>query len=365
MDRVTEFWRAGGSTNSTSVEMARAVEGEGWDGQVFMDSQSLGADPYVLMGAWAMATERLKLSTGVTNPQSRHIAVTAGAAVTLQQISRGRAVLGIGRGDSALAYLGYGPVSLATFRRALSDLQTLLTGGEIAFEPQASATSLHAVSPGHRPTGSRLKWLPHDLPKVPLDVAASGPRVIEMAAVVAERATFSVGALPARVQWAIDVARAARKERMLSDHGISYGAQIIVICHPDREAMMPLATSFVAPLARFQVIGGAPVGPMSASDEVNLAAVRGGYDMTKHAEVDSKEKIVGTTLTRDFVERFAIVGPPDYCIERLLQLRAAGLDRFVIVGPGFHPEATYDGGSLFAREVIPAIRAADREAAPR
>ena len=137
---MTEFWRAGGSSNSTSVEMAETVEAEGWDGQVFMDSQSLGADPYVLMGAWAMATERLKLATGVTNPLSRHVAVTAGAAVTLQQISRGRAVLGIGRGDSALAYLGHGPVSLATFRRALSDLQTLLTGGEIAFEPKASAT---------------------------------------------------------------------------------------------------------------------------------------------------------------------------------------------------------------------------------
>jgi alkanesulfonate monooxygenase SsuD/methylene tetrahydromethanopterin reductase-like flavin-dependent oxidoreductase (luciferase family) len=35
---------------------------------MFMDSQSLCADPYVRMGVWAAATERLKLSTGVTNP---------------------------------------------------------------------------------------------------------------------------------------------------------------------------------------------------------------------------------------------------------------------------------------------------------
>ena len=357
---MTEFWRAGGTSNSTSVEMAETVEAEGWDGQVFMDSQSLGADPYVLMGAWAMATERIKLATGVTNPLSRHIVVTAGAAVTLQQISRGRAVLGIGRGDSALAYLGHGPVSLSAFRRALSDLQTLLSGGEIAFEPKASATSIEATSPAHRPTGSRLKWLPADLPKVPLDVAASGPRVIEMAALVAERTTFSVGAMPERLQWALDIARAARTKQALPANGVSYGAQIIVVCHPDRESMLPLATSFVAPLARFQVMAGAPAGPASTSDESNLAAVHGGYDMTKHGEVSSNEKIVGATLTRDFVERFAIVGPPDHCIERLLQLRRLGIERFVVVGPGFHPEATYDGRSLFAREVIPAIRAAER-----
>jgi len=58
------------------------------------------------MGSWAAATERLKLCTGVSNPLTRHNAVAAACAATLQAISGGRAVLGIGRGDSALAYLG-------------------------------------------------------------------------------------------------------------------------------------------------------------------------------------------------------------------------------------------------------------------
>ena len=358
---MIEFWRAGGTSNSTAVEAARDVEAEGWDGQVFMDSQSLGADPYVLMGAWAMVTERLKLSTGVTNPLSRHVAVTAAAAVTLQQVSRGRMVLGIGRGDSALAYLGYAPVSVEAFRRALQDLQTLLRGGEIAFDsnlPNTRASSIDTLSLGHRPTGSRLKWFPDELPKVPLNVAASGPKVIGMSAPLAERITFSVGAIPERLQWAVDAARAARSEHALTDAGMSYGAQIIVVCHPNVDEMLPLAASFVAPLARFQVIQGAAAGPKSADDEANLAAIRNGYDMTKHGAVMSREKIIGSSLTSEFVQRFAIVGPPDYCVERLLQLISLGIERFVVVGPGFHPEATQDGRSLFAREVIPAVRAA-------
>ena len=61
--------------------------------------------------------------------------------------------------------------------------------------------------------------------------------------------------------------------------------------------------------------------------------------MTKHGKVVSHEKLGGAALTWDFVERFAIVGPPDCCIERLLQLAALGIERFVIVGPGYHPEA--------------------------
>ena len=90
------------------------------------------------------------------------------------------------------------------------------------------------------------------MPKVPLDVAATGPKVIEMAAPIAERVTFSVGATAGALSWALDIARAARRKQGLSDAGVSYGAQIIVVCHPDIEAVREAATSFVAPLARFK-----------------------------------------------------------------------------------------------------------------
>ncbi len=360
---MVEFWRAGGVMSTTSIETARKVEAEGWDGQMFMDSQSLGADPYVMMGAWAVATERLKLSTGVTNPMTRHPVVTAAAAASLQSLSRGRAVLGIGRGDSALAYLGHAPTSLMAFRRTLHDLQTLLSGGEVAFGNDggiADASSADRLSLGDRPTASRLQWLPEGLPKVPLDVAASGPKVIELSAPIAERLTFSVGAIPERLNWALDLARAARTRPGSSDKGIdiSYGAQIIVLCHRDIEAIREMAMSFVAPLARFQVIQGEAAGPKSKSDEENFAAIRKSYDMTKHDKINSHEKLKGASLTQDFVERFAIIGPPDRCVERLLELHALGVARFLIVGPGFHPEARTDGKSLFATEVMPAVRAA-------
>mgnify|MGYP006315511779 CR=1 FL=1 len=57
---MLEIWRAGGSNTGATPEEARRVEAEGWDGQMFMCSQNLSADPYVQMGVWASATERLK-----------------------------------------------------------------------------------------------------------------------------------------------------------------------------------------------------------------------------------------------------------------------------------------------------------------
>jgi len=355
---MVEFWRGGGSESTTSVAVAQRVEAEGWDGQMFMDSQSLCADPFVRMGAWAAGTQRLKLSPGVTNPLTRHLAVTAAAAATVQSISGGRAVLGIGRGDSALAFLGHAPTTLSAFRRALTNLQTLLSGGEVPFVADTlltDAPKIETISLGDRPHMTRLQWLPPGMAKVPLDVAATGPKVIEMAAQIAEQVTFSVGAIPERIAWAIGLARAARQKLGLTDAGVSYGAQIIVVCHPDLEAMRPIATAMVTPLARFQVMLNDAVGPQNDDDTENFTAIRKGYDMTKHS-VSLADKIKGGTLSWDFVRRFAIVGPPDHCVARLRELIALGLDRIVVVGPGFHTEVNKDGPSLFARDVIPAIK---------
>ena len=111
------------------------------------------------------------------------------------------------------------------------------------------------------------------------------------------------------------------------------------------------------PLARFQVISGSKVGPTDAAADDNLEAVRTGYDMTKHSEVGSKDKIIGGPLSAEFVRNFAIVGTPDHCTRRLLTLKAMGLERFVVVGPGFYPESWGESAGLFAKEVIPAVRA--------
>lgn len=358
---MLEIWRAGGSNNGARPELARAIEAEGWDGQMFMDSQCLSADPFAQMGVWGCSTERLKLSTGVTNPFTRNIAALAAAAATIQSITGGRAVLGIGRGDSALAHLGHAPVSLKVFEAALRHLQVLLSGGEIPFAEFGSsgdAPSIHELSLGARPEAVALRWLPPDLPKVPLDVAATGPKVIEMGARLAERVTFSVGAEPARMEWALAVARAARQAAGLDDAGIAFGAQLVVVCHNDAETAMDVAMHMAPPLARFQVIQGKQVGPADAAMSENLDAIKHGYDMNKHGIHDSQERLVHGSLSPDFVRRFAIVGPPDHVTDRLLALKAMGLERFVVVGPGFYPESWGEARDLFVREVIPALRAA-------
>ncbi len=352
---MVEFWRSGGPGDLTPAPVARAIESAGWDGQMFMDSQSLGGDPWVLMAHWAAATDDLLLGTGTTNPLTRHPVVTAAAAATLQATSGGRAILGIGRGDSALAYLGYSPTPLPVFERVLCQLQALLSGEAIAFgsdELVGRTGSSDTLTLGDRPSEARLGWLPANLPKVPLEVAVTGPRVIRAAARVAERVTFSVGAEPDRIAWALETAESARGPAEQS-----YGAQVVVVVHPEPELMLAAAARMVLPLARFQVLDrGMPAGPLRAGDATEYAAILRGYEMSKHSDFE-QDKLGGESVGDEFVRRFAIVGTPDECVDRLVELARLGLERFVVFGPGFHDDGTEDG-TLFSTDVMPRVRAA-------
>jgi 5,10-methylenetetrahydromethanopterin reductase len=324
-----------------------------------MDSQSLAGDPYVILGAAAASTTRLLLGTGVTNTLTRELSVTAAAITTVQAQSNGRAVLGIGRGDSALAFLGRGPVTVDEFERSLVVLQSLLRGEEVSFDVargHAGGMASKKAVGGRMPRGARLGWIPAGLPKVPLDVAATGPRVIAAAARVAERVTISVGADKRRVAQAVAQARQARREAGLEPRQIRLGAQVVVIPHGDLAAARDWARPMVASLARFEVLDAAT--RPDADDSPVLDRLREEYDMTRHSTVD---KMADDALPDHFIDRFAIVGSVDHCIERLVGLVALGIDHFHTVGVIFDAAAEEVTRHLFVSEVMPAVRQAARD----
>src|SRR5262249_27531205 len=114
-----EVWTTGAGVPGLAARHAAAAEAAGYDRLALVDSQNLAGDCYGGRALAAQATRRLRLATGVTNPVTRHPAATAAAIAAVHAESGGRAVLGIGRGDSALAHLGYAPAPVAVFERTL------------------------------------------------------------------------------------------------------------------------------------------------------------------------------------------------------------------------------------------------------
>src|SRR5205807_5864490 len=108
-----EIWTVGSSYATAAPRSATRAEAQGFDGILVVDSQNLAGDPFVGLALAARETSSVKLGTGVTNPATRHPAATAAAIASVHVASGGRAHLGIGRGDSALAHLGLAPASPA------------------------------------------------------------------------------------------------------------------------------------------------------------------------------------------------------------------------------------------------------------
>lgn len=336
-----EIWLLYIPAPGTAGGVARLAEQAGFDGLCFADTQCLAADVYTALALAAAHSERLRLATGVTNPVTRHPAVTAGAIATLQVESGGRAVLGMGRGDSSLAHLGREPVPVAEFERYLRAVQGYL-GGE-------------AVDQDGHP--SRLEWLAETgMPKVPVDVAATGPRMIGLAARLAERVSFAVGAEPERVRQAIETARRAREQAGLDPAEVSLGAYVNVVCHPDAARARELARGGMASFARFSAMHGKAVGGVPEADRAQVERLGRGYVMAEHGMRESEH---ARSLDPAFIDRFAVAGPPEHCRQRLGELFELGLERILVV-PGSRDPALrgelMEALQRLAAEVLPALR---------
>ena len=353
-----ELWTTGIPIPGLAARLAQRAEARGWDGMVLPDSQNLAGDPYVGLALAAQTTERLLLGTGVTNPYTRHPAVTAAAIATVQAESGGRAVLGIGRGDSSLAHLGLAPAAVSAFARYVERVQAYLRGAEVAFDPPAgdgSPAEVGRLGLAGAPSASRLEWLSPSLPKVPLDVVATGPRVIAVGALAADRLTFAVGADPERVRWAVGTARQARAEAGLDAEAISLGAYVNVVAHPDAAVARELISGGLTSFARFSAMHGTVAGPASDDDRRVLLDVHRSYDMAGHFRHRSPQS---AALTDAFVDRFGVAGPPGRCVERLRLLLELGLERLVVVGPalGADREQSALAATCFVDEVMPGLR---------
>src|SRR5688572_8328676 len=88
------------------AEHARAADEAGFTQMTMIDSQNLSRDVYSMLTVAALNTKRIKLATGVTNPITRHPTVTANAIASINEISGGRAFLGLGGGISSVWTMG-------------------------------------------------------------------------------------------------------------------------------------------------------------------------------------------------------------------------------------------------------------------
>lgn len=179
---------------------AREVEAAGFDFMWMPDTPVLAGrwrDVYGHLTAAAFETETLRLGPGVTNPITRHPATTASAILTLDEASEGRADLVAGTGYSSAYIVGRKAATRAAMREA---------------------TALwHSIFQGRRTELGGLEIeLDRPRPGLPVYLAATGPKMLELAGEIADGVLIMVGSAPGTVAWALEhveagMARAGRK----------------------------------------------------------------------------------------------------------------------------------------------------------
>ena len=154
---------------------------------------------------------------------------------TVQGMSRGRARFGLGRGDSGVKVLHQSPMRVAEFEAYVRQLQAFLRRDDVDLNGNVSSMArLAEIDPSL------------DVPKPPLDIAATGPRTLEVAARTADGINVSVGADVGRLRNSIELARNACRAAGRASGDVELGCyvQVAVIDEHDtsgREAIRGVA----------------------------------------------------------------------------------------------------------------------------
>ena len=156
------------------VELGRLSEQVGYSALWYTDLR-FSPDCFIGFAAIAAATSRIKLGPGVVDPYSRHPSAIASAIATLDDMTGGRAILGLGIGGNGLKELGIErKLPVAAMREAVEMIRGLLDGGE--YVAQGKVISLGKAKLSIRPVQQRI----------PIYFATHGAQITKLAGQVAD-----------------------------------------------------------------------------------------------------------------------------------------------------------------------------------
>ncbi|HKM50786.1 MAG TPA: LLM class flavin-dependent oxidoreductase [Candidatus Bathyarchaeia archaeon] len=271
----------------------------------WIDDMGLSRDVYVIITACALNTKSICLGTGVTNPYSRHPAVTAAAFATLSEIAAGRLVLGIGIGSkkNLLNPLGFKRRDIAkTCKETVGVMRELLSGKNVDLDGEFF--SLHNAKLGFAMRGS-----------IPIYIAGRGTKTLTAAGEVADGAIISSLTTPEAIEYAL---------KTITQGAGNAGRELL---HFQKAVYTRIAISKDGEKAREAV---RPYVPYRIWDDSYDTLRQLGYDEAvvrriKHAYSKNDLSTASTLVTDRMLDDFAITGTHEECVEKIEKLRQCGI----------------------------------------
>ena len=302
-----------------AVERAKHAEELGFEAVFFADSHMNNVDPYQAMAMCAVNTKKIRFGTAVTNMVYRDPTITANSFATLNEISEGRAIVGMGTGDGPVYTLGRSATKLTDFEKGLRLIRNLLhdRGIDVPKSKERDGGNVR-LKAGKRP--------------VPIYISAEGPKTLRVAGRTCDGVILGTGFDKQVTDWALrQIAEGAKEAgRKLEEIDVMPAGMIVV--DDDGDLARKRVRSRMANRAhhnfRFT---------METVPEGEAAGVKrfmDNFDISKPIE----ERVDPDFVTDYLLERFTIAGTPAECIARVKRLEADGVKRILLTPPN----AIYD-----------------------
>ncbi|MBI4445069.1 MAG: LLM class flavin-dependent oxidoreductase [Acidobacteria bacterium] len=290
------------------AKLSSQAEMLGFQGIWVADSQCIFRDVYAALTLCAVNTRKLTLATGVTNPLTRHPAVTACSIATVDEISSGRTILGIGTGESAVHTLEEKPATLALLEEYTGAIRALLDG-EMA---------------SYRGKRIRMSWTPPR--RIPIYFASSGPRSLLLAGRLADGVLFQAGSDPLLIRNALEQIRTGAEQSGRTLDQIQLCARLgCAVSHSREEARAEIKP--YAAVASGTIFASLPSSSLPEALAADMKRLKEHYDYQRHASFQAGHLEL---VTDQIIDAVAVAGTPDEVSFRLHEIMSTGINRLVI-----------------------------------
>ncbi|HJP15143.1 MAG: LLM class flavin-dependent oxidoreductase [Nitrospinota bacterium] len=290
------------------LDFVREAEALGINPITLADSVSTSRlhsrDIYVMLALMARETKRAQIGTSVTNFVTRHIMTTVNAMASVDDLAEGRVMIGFGAGDTPLYSVGLKSSSLNAMREGLIAARALLNG-----EP---------VELGGTPVTSNWRK-----PHLPIFLAADGPRTLELAGELADGVILGSGITPEVVSWARGHIAAGAERAGRRPEEIELWLNAIVHIEEDGAAARETVRPRLCTRANHNFRLGMNAVPVEEREGVER--FRANYDELNIGAGSPNAKFI----TDYMIDRFAVVGSPDECLDRFREIAGLGAKTFV------------------------------------
>jgi 5,10-methylenetetrahydromethanopterin reductase len=297
------------------AEQAKLAEASGYDA-LWVADERFYREVYSILSVLAQNTSRVKLGTCVTDPFARHPALTAMAIATLDEISKQRAVLGIGAGISGFGELGIvRKKPAAAIREMIAVVRALLKGESVDFHGDVVNFN-----------NGKLSFKPGRA-DIPIYVASNGPLGQRATGGAADGAIMEgCGNVEEVKAFRANLAEGARKKGR-DPASVRVMLRLNACISPDgkkaRDALrLGIARMLAAGRLKFMTAEqqGLTLSPEQIAPFANVRYADGAAPYTP----------LLPAITDRHVDAFTLSGSPDEVAQHMKDLRAAGADGFIV-----------------------------------